>query len=322
MILLWPLLLLSACSFQPYDLRRGGEPIDPAFMQKRLHDVAFPLLVATADLCPFEQEPTYGFLLSNEEGSRAVEDDVTQRRATVSYVHPRSPASSAGLIPGDQVIQINTQDVVDRAADGVMLLVRKLTVARIQPLQLEILRDGEPRLVTMWAVPACQFSVQLIESDLINGISDGRQVAVTTGAVRFFRSNDELGWVLAHEIAHNVLSHVQSAKLRAMLNAFLGATVGASAVASPSPPQKSLEAQADYVGSYIMARAGYDLRAIQRVWDRLGTIQSQERKLGRKMDETHPTTTERLAAFKETLKEIEERRARGESLQPVLEQAQ
>jgi len=310
-ILLWPLLLLSACSIQPYDLRRGGEPIDPAFMQKRLYDVAFPLLVATADLCPFEQEPTYGFLLSNEKGSR-----------TVSYVHPRSPASLAGLILGDQVIKVNTQDVADRAADGVMLLVRKLTVARIQPLQLEILRDGERRLVTMWAVPACQFSVQLIESDLINGISDGRQVAVTTGAVRFFRSNDELGWVLAHEIAHNVLGHVQSAKLRAMLNAFLGATVGASAVASPSPPQKSLEAQADYVGSYIMARAGFDLRAIQRVWDRLGTIQSQQRELGRKMDETHPTTTERLAAFKETLKEIEERRARGESLQPVLEQAQ
>jgi len=220
------------------------------------------------------------------------------------------------------VIKVNTQDVADRAADGVMLLVRKLTVARIQPLQLEILRDGERRLVTMWAVPACQFSVQLIESDLINGISDGRQVAVTTGAVRVFRSNDELGWVLAHEIAHNVLGHVQSAKLRAMLNAFLGATVGASAVASPSPPQKSLEAQADYVGSYIMARAGFDLRAIQRVWDRLGTIQPQQRELGRKMDETHPTTTERLAAFKETLKEIEERRARGESLQPVLEQAQ
>ncbi len=202
-----------------------------------------------------------------------------------------------------------------------MLLVRRLTVARIQPLQLEILRAGERRLITLWAVPACQFSVQLIESDLINGISNGRQVGVTTGAMRFFRSNDELGWVLAHEIAHNVLSHVQSARLRAMLNAFLGATVGASAVTSASPPQKSLEAQADYVGSYIMARAGYDLHAIPRVWHRLERIQSQQNGLGRKMAETHPTNAERLAAFDKTLKEIEERRARGESLQPVVEQA-
>lgn len=291
-------------------------------MVARLHDVAFPLLIATADWCPFEQEPTYGFLLSDSETSRTAEDDVIRRNATVAYVHPRSPASSAGLIQGDHVIQFNTQDVMGRAANEVMLLMRKLTVARIQPLQLKILRDGERRLITIWAVPACQFSVDLIESDQINGISNGREVGVTTGAVRYFRSNDELAWVVAHEIAHNVLSHVQSAKLRIMLNAFLGATVGASAVASPSPPQKSLEAQGDYVGSYIMARAGYDLQAIQRVWDRLGTIQSPQRELGRKMHETHPTTTERRAAFKETLKEIEERRAHGESLQPVLEHAQ
>jgi predicted Zn-dependent protease len=296
--------------------------MSPASMLVRLHDVAFPLLVSAAEWCPFEQEPTYGFLLKGEEAPQNEGGKETGRGASVVYVHPRLPAASAGLLPGDVMMRVNERDVTDQRAEEIMQLVRRLTVARIQPLQLEILRDGERRLVTMWAVPACQFSVQLIESDLINGISDGRQVGVTTGAVRFFRSNDELGWVLAHEIAHNVLSHVQSAKLRAMLNAFLGATVGASAVASPSPPQKSLEAQADYVGSYIMARAGYDLRAIQRVWDRLGTIQSQERELGRKMDETHPTTTERLAAFKETLNEIEERRARGESLQPVLEHAQ
>jgi hypothetical protein len=321
-LFLLPLLFLAGCSVQPYDLRRGGEPMDLASMHKRLHDVAFPLLVATAEWCPFEQEPTYGFLLSDEEGSRTVEDDVTQRRATVSYVHPRSPASSAGLAPGDQVIQVNTQDVTDRGANGVMLLARKLTVARIQPLQLETLRNGERRLITLWAVPACQFSVQLIQSDLINGISDGRQVGVTTGAMRFFRSNDELGWVLAHEIAHNVLSHVQSARLRAMLNAFLGATVGASAVASASPPQKSLEAQADYVGSYIMARAGYDLQAIRRVLDRLERIQSQQNGLARKMAETHPTNAERLASFEITLKEIQEKRDRGESLQPVLDHSQ
>jgi len=296
----------------------GGDQIDQAFMRERLHDVTFPLLVATAEWCPFEQEPTYGFLLLNGEESRILGEGVARRGVIVSYVHPRSPASSAGLEPGDQLTEVNTQDVMGQAAPDVMLLVRKLTVARIQPLQVEILRVGQRRLITMWAVPACQFSVHLIESDLINGISNGRQVGITTGAVRFFRSNDELGWVLAHEIAHTVLSHVQSARLRAMLNAFLGATVGASSVASASPPQKSLEAQADYVGSYIMARAGYNLEAIRRVWDRLERIQSQQNGLGRKMAETHPTNAERLAAFEGTLKEIEQKRQQGESLEPSL----
>jgi len=40
------------------------------------------------------------------------------------------------------------------------------------------------------------------------------------------------------------------------------------------------------------------------------------------MDVTHPTTAERLAAFDVTLKEIQEKRERGESLQPVLENTQ
>ncbi|HEV8326518.1 MAG TPA: M48 family metallopeptidase [Nitrospiraceae bacterium] len=296
--------------------------MDLAVMQKRLHDVAFPLLVATAEWCPFEQEPTYGFLLSDGEESRTLGEGVARRGVIVSYVHPRSPASSAGLEPGDHLTEVNTQDVMGQAAPDVMLLVRKLTVARIQPLQVEILRVGQRRLITMWAVPACQFSVHLIESDLINGISNGRQVGITTGAVRFFRSNDELGWLLAHEIAHNVLSHVQSAKLRGMLNAFLGATVGTSAVGTTSPPQRSLESQADYVGSYIIARAGYDLEAIRQVWHRLGRIESVQAGPGRAMAATHPTTAERLAAFEETLKEIGEKRDRGELLQPVLARPQ
>src|SRR5262245_23349929 len=74
-LFLLPVFFPAGCSVQPYDLKRSGEPMDPAFMQKRLHDVAFPLLIATADWCPFEQEPTYGFLLSDGETSRTAEDD-------------------------------------------------------------------------------------------------------------------------------------------------------------------------------------------------------------------------------------------------------
>ena len=40
------------------------------------------------------------------------------------------------------------------------------------------------------------------------------------------------------------------------------------------------------------------------------------------MDVTHPTTAERLAAFEVTLKEIEEKRDRGELLQPLQEKTQ
>jgi predicted Zn-dependent protease len=160
--------------------------------------------------------------------------------------------------------------------------------------------------------------VQLIESRQVNGIADGRNVGVTTGAMRFLESDSELAWVLAHEIAHNVLNHSQNARLRVMLRAFLGATGGASMAAPVLPPRRSLEAQADYVGAYIMARAGYDVQAIKQFWRRMENLRSGENQP--EMDVTHPTTAERLAALEMTLKEIKEKRDRGELLQPVLEE--
>lgn len=298
----------------------GGQPTDPISMVIRLHDVGFPLLVAAAEWCPFEQEPTYGFLLKNEDMSKNQDRNESEHAISVAYVHPRLPAASAGLAPGDRVVQVNARRVTEYAAEDLMSLVRRMTVARIQPLQLEVTRAGDQRSLTMWAVPSCQFTLQLVESDQINGITDGRRIGVTTGAMGFLRSDDELAWVLAHEIAHNVLSHVQNAKLRAMLTAFLGATVGSSVAPPISPPQRSLESQADYVGSYIMARAGYDLHAITQLWHRIEDVPSLS--LRPEVIMTHPTTAERLAAFAVTFKEIEGKRHRGELLQPVLDNSQ
>jgi hypothetical protein len=245
-------------------------------MLVRLHDVAFPLLVAAAEWCPFEQEPTYGFLLKDEEGSQSQGVEGATPRASVAYVHASLPAASAGLAPGDVVTRVNERNVTDQRAEEIMQLVRRLTIARVQPLQLEITREGDRHTLYMWAIPSCQFSVQLIESQQVNGIADGRHVGVTTGAMWFLYSDSELAWLLAHEIAHNVLNHSQNARLRVMLSAFLGATVGTSATVPAPVPQRSLEAQADYVGAYIMARAGYDVQAIKQFWRRMESLRSGE----------------------------------------------
>jgi predicted Zn-dependent protease len=294
--------------------------MDPTSMVVRLHDVGFPLLVSAADWCSVDQEPTYGFLLKDEETLQIQGGEGAGNGVSVAYVHPRLPAASAGLRLGDQLISVNERTVSGIRAEEVSQWIRRMTVARIQPLQLEVARGGSRQMLNVWAVPACQFSVQLLESNQINGIADGRRVGVTTGAMRFVRSDDELAWLLAHEIAHNVLSHSQNAQLRVMLNAFLGATVGASATVPASVPRRSLEAQADYVGAFIMARAGYDVQAIKQFWRRMESLRSRENTP--EMDVSHPTTDERLASFEITLKEIQEKRDRGESLQPVLDNTQ
>lgn len=289
-------------------------------MVVRLHDVGFPLLVSAADWCSVDQEPTYGFLLKDEETLQIQGGEGAGNGVSVAYVHPRLPAASAGLRLGDQLISVNERTVSGIRAEEVSQWIRRMTVARIQPLQLEVARGRSRQILNLWAVPACQFSVQLLESNQINGVADGRRVGVTTGAMRFVRSDDELAWLLAHEIAHNVLSHSQNARLHAMLNAFLGATTGASSEASVPFERRSLEARADYVGAFIMARAGYDVQAIKQFWRRMESLRSRENTP--EMDVSHPTTDERLASFEITLKEIQEKRDRGESLQPVLDNTQ
>lgn len=307
--------LLSACQFL-----REGRPIggwgDPTAMQHRLYDVSLPLLIAAADLCPFDLESTYGFLLHDAVGNRSG-DHPNSPRPTVTYVHPRSAATSAGLAAGDRITQVNVQPVQDRSADHVMHLVRRLTAARIQPLQLEVERDGHARTIVMRAIPACQFSLQVIESDRVNGVSNGRQIAVTTAAMWAFPWNDELASIVAHEIAHNILRHAEDARLRVILNTFQQAVSGAMPTL-PEPDSRSLEAQADYVGVYLMARAGYDLDGIRRVWKKFRTAEAHKGSVMAQMAQTHPRTDERYAAFEETLKEVEERQRRGEALNPRL----
>lgn len=292
----------------------------PASMLARLHDVAFPLLVSAADWCSVDREPTYGFLLKDQEALQIQGGEGAGSSVSVAYVHPRLPAASAGLRLADQLISVNERTVRGIRAEEVSQWIRRMTIARIQPLQLEVARGGSRQIVHLWAVPACQFSVQLLETNQINGIADGKHVGVTAGAMRFVRSDDELAWLLAHEIAHNLLNHSQNVRLRAMLNAFLGATTGASPEASVPSERRSLEAQADYVGAFIMARAGYDVQAIKQFWRRMESLRS--RKNTSEMDVSHPTTDERLASFEITLKEIQEKRDRGETLQPVLDNTQ
>ena len=280
----------------------------------RLLDVAYPLLTAAAEWCPIDQESTYGFLLREVTREERIEHHSVRGRAKVAYIHPRLPAALADLSVEDVIVQVNTVDVAGKSVDEVGRLIERLTRAKIQPLQLEIVRGGTSRTIMMSAVPACHYAMRVLHTDLINGITDGRQIGVTRGALQFFVSDDELGWVVAHEIAHNLLSHVQNMKLQAILGTFIAARGEESGSTVTMPPRPSLESQADYVGAYLMARAGYDLSAITRVWERLESIEAKQGGQGQGLVQTHPPTKERLASFEITLQEIEAKRGAGQFL--------
>lgn len=313
---LFAFCVVSACT----PVRQQGvfshQESDYAAMLLRMQRVAFPLLLASAEWCPFDQEPIYGFVLQNQPVSPVEGGTQEERRLIVTRVYDRSPAGTAGLQIGDQVLEVNTKDVSKDPAESATDLVSRLTRSKIRPLQLDVVRSGQRVLVYLDPVPACQFGLGFFRTDAINALSNGRQIGVTTGLMGFVRSDSELAWVLAHEIAHNVLGHVPEAKLRAMLDAWLGATLGEAP--QPAPSLRSIEVQADYLAAYLMARAGYDLQAVRTFWRRLGQVELQQADIAPGLDQSHPTTEERIQAFEVTLKEIEAKLARGEALNPVV----
>ena len=313
-------VLLPACSIIPAGMRAPTSPqLSAEAMQVRLLDVSYPLLTAAAEWCPFDQEPTYGFLLREERQGEGPEQNPVQGRAVVAYVHPRLPAAVAGLSVDDVILSVNTVSVSGEPTGAVGRLIDRATRAKIQPLQLNVLTGGRPRTLSMSAIQACHYSMRVVDSDIINGVTDGRRIGVTSGALRFFPSHDELGWIIAHEIAHNILHHVQNAKLQAMVRAFLAARGENAVSADAMPSMPSRESQADYVGAYLMGRAGYDLSAIKRVWERLQWIETRQGGRRSSLALTHPPTKERLAAFDVTLQEIEAKRRLGQPLEILVE---
>ncbi|OQW31278.1 MAG: hypothetical protein A4E20_14835 [Nitrospira sp. SG-bin2] len=75
-------------------------------MLSRVQTVAFPILLASADLCPFDQEGTYGFVLEDGPMPDFQARSESGRGIVVSQVCVRSSAARVGLQTGDQLIEI------------------------------------------------------------------------------------------------------------------------------------------------------------------------------------------------------------------------
>jgi len=200
--------------------------------------------------------------------------------------------------------------VDDRALDAIA---NRLSRAILQPdmcSRLDCPRSGG-------------YVVVVIEEDVVNAMTDGNNIYVARGLLDFVANDGELAAVLAHEIAHGLLDHLGSKQQDAMLGALLGAMLGAAVGVDASDIGASLgaltysktyEREADYVGLYILARAGYGLQDADTMWRKMATISTSE---GSFLD-SHPAFSERLALIRATNDEIAAKIRAGQPLVPAL----
>jgi len=166
--------------------------------------------------------------------------------------------------------------------------------------------------------------VSMIDDPSLNAAADGKRVVITRAMVAFTRNDEELALVLAHEIAHNAMGHIDSKRQNAATGlladvALAVLTRGAyrqSAIsnAAGAAYSQEFEAEADYVGLYVMANAGYSIQDVPKFWRRMATAYPASIKGSHAS--THPSTAYRMVALDEAVKEIDAKNAAHVALAP------
>lgn len=269
---------LAACSHPappPTDAGRVAEDNAEARLtalvakDQRVAAVAWRLAVGNADLCPatrlkagwtLHAASQYGTELRPiAERTYGLQGDLPG----ILSAPAASPAERAGLRPGDVIVAVDGRPLSTGTAatargqtyDGLQANIDRLNRAAISgPMALTVRRDGVERSVTLTPERACAYDTQVEVRDDLRALSDGRTIFVAARLVDIAQDDDQLAFLFAHELAHAVLEHATVVDVqggRGEANAQLSLRRGLSS---------SSESDADTLGLYLLARAGFDPR--------------------------------------------------------------
>lgn len=260
--------------------RSAGAPQDRLValveMDQRVARVAQRLLNANVDLCPVVRESAGWTLHSANQYSQqlrpfAVDGYGLRGDLPGILAAPEgSPAAEAGLRQGDLILSVNAVPLAagDLGArpefGGLETNVRVLDLAlSTGPARLGIRRSDHDLEVMLTPRPSCGYDVQLNPSNELNARADGRRLYISTALTAFALNDDELSIILGHELAHHVLRHRSWDEAGGV-----GRTVRQPATQEVG--RDNPERQADRVGLFLAARAGFDTTVAAPFWRRFG----------------------------------------------------
>lgn len=223
-----------------------------ADQQVRVATIGYRINVANANRCAQPQMLTGMLLHDLSQYDAGVRPAVSRAFSLGSgfgiiQIVPGSAAERAGLHIDDEIIAVREVGVEDPAAaarSGKSYRRMERFAAFLQSTlqtgatELLIRRNGVVSRVTLQGEAGCGGELSLLNSNEQNAWSDGNHVAITTGMLRMAHRDDEVAFVVAHEMAHNMLSQ---SRLRA--SQIFGA--------------KRSEIAADQMAVGLMTYAGY-----------------------------------------------------------------
>lgn len=275
-----PLLLLGVTS--PSQAAPAGAPPQPAFFETlraadlRLATIAYRLTTANAALCD-QLQPQIGMpihaLTQYAPAARATASTTFRFGATIGVeaVVAGAPAERAGVRANDSILEIDgkAQPALPSAGAPENAQARDAAEATIagaqvgQPLRMTLLRDGQRIPVAVKPVVGCRSRFEILLGSGLDASADGSVVQIGD---RFFDgySDAEIAVIVSHELSHNILRH------RARLNA---AKINRGMLAEFGRNGRLIretEDQADLLGIYLLANAGYDPMSAPKFWRQKG----------------------------------------------------
>jgi len=297
-------------------------------LQDRLYRVAAPLLVNNTELCRNNARKLLGFTAKNKYSYGAEFVDAAERsfslgeRLRILAVLAGGSAAQAGLKPGDVLLTVEGKPMPQGPnAERVAAALLGPMVNSRSNVRITLQRGSETIPINIALTPACAYNIELGNAENVNAYTDGSRIMVTRGMMNSTRSDTELAYVIAREMAHAALGHPGRLRMSATLGGIIDNLIrvrpdssvmnGTSGVKAFS---QDVDAAADTLSLYFLARAGYDIDAAPRFWQRLATQYPATVLNG--YTAIHPATGYRLGVIEQIVTTVKAKKSANEALMP------
>jgi beta-barrel assembly-enhancing protease len=297
-------------------------------LQDRLYRVAAPLLVNNAELCKGKARNLLGFTAKNKYSyssdlsTAAQELFKLDEQLRVMGILAGSGAERSGVQRGDILLAAEDKPMskgsnAERNAAAILAPL----VGNHDSIKLTMLRNDIRINLNVPLTLACAFSIELGNTDNPIAYSDGRRILVARGMLQATQSDEELAYVLAKEMAHSALDHARKQRMNATLGGIIDnlillhpdmSTMVGTAGVKPMPQE--LDAAADTLSLYMLARAGYKLDNAIAFWQRLANQYPPTVLNG--YTAIHPATAYRVSLMQKAIVNVKAKQANKKPLRP------
>jgi Zn-dependent protease with chaperone function len=299
----------------------------------RLDNVAFRIRVANRDDCEDRTSAQIGLIASTVPSLPRKFRSFSEEALSVSWTHAtvlsianNSPAAAAGIKTGDQLLTFNNEPVPRHNTAGWIGAYVRNNGER--PIQVLVRRNGIDEVHTVVPVIACAIPIELQIDSSINAFTTDDRIVVSSSMLRAAQMDAQLALVVGHELAHANLGHLNKRRANTAIGWISGTAVDASITLGGLPVygvfskvlaqagarafSVAFEREADYVGAYYAARAGYDLTGSEEIW-RTFSLEDPD---SIRVATDHPITPVRFVQMQKAIEEIENKKRNSLPLLP------